>query len=528
MSIAHKNEQPTSFFKRMASLVTAQTRDASSPSSPAPSTALDEFTRYRGPTVSEFDLLQACIRRGCALHACRQYEEALAEFERAIAMRPDLPQPYNNLGSTLYALGRYDLALDALDRALAINDTFADAYRNKAAVLVTAGRFDESFQYLERAVELAPNDPLGLVNRAGALILMCRPQEALEFLDRAVNASPESIDAHWNKAVSKLMLGDLLGGFELYEWRLKKWDVLPEDEYQKPVWLGVEPVFGKTILVTPEQGLGDILQFCRYVPMIESLGGRVVIESRKPLLAVLRTISPLATVVEQGQPLPEYDFVCPIVSLPLAFKTTLESIPASIPYLYADATKSKQWKERLGPRKGLRVGLVWSGGFRPNQPEIWSTNERRNIPLHKLAPLNLPGVEFFSLQIGDDGMRQLRDLRQAGWQGPAIADLTDAIADFSDTAALIDNLDLVISVDTSTAHLAGAMGKPVWILNRFDTCWRWMLERTDTPWYPTMRLFRQPILGDWESVINEVRNALQLQIADSGRSDIAATDSHDH
>jgi hypothetical protein len=191
------------------------------------------------------------------------------------------------------------------------------------------------------------------------------------------------------------------------------------------------------------------------------------------------------------------------------FATTIESIPADIPYLQADAEKITFWHKHLGSKRNLRVGLAWSGGFRPNQPELWSTNERRNIPLAALAPLNVTGATFYSLQKGDDAIAQLRILERDGWSGPAIIDHTAAIDDFADTAALIENLDLVITVDTSVAHLAGALGKPVWILNRFDTCWRWMLDRSDSPWYPTATIFRQPRPGDWISVVNNVRDALK-------------------
>jgi hypothetical protein len=219
-------------------------------------------------------------------------------------------------------------------------------------------------------------------------------------------------------------------------------------------------------------------------------------------------------IVVQGDTPPEFDFQCPLMSLPLAFQTTLSSIPADIPYLRSCEEKSLYWREKLGNgQQRLRVGLVWSGGFRHDQPELWAVNKRRNIPLVKLAALKHPDVEFYSLQKGQPAESELSDAISGGWNGPPIADHTSLLHDFSDTAALIENLDLVISVDTSTAHLAAAMGKPVWILNRFDTCWRWLLDRTDSPWYPTVRLYRQERREDWDAVVGNIRRDLALLAA---------------
>ena len=200
------------------------------------------------------------------------------------------------------------------------------------------------------------------------------------------------------------------------------------------------------------------------------------------------------------------------MSLPLAFGTTLETIPANIPYLRANVEKSLSWKEKFGEKSKPRIGLVWSGGFRPNQPELWAVNNRRNIPLAKLAALKNPELDFYSLQKGQSPEAELAELKRSNWDGPNIIDFTGLLNDFSDTAALIENLDLVISVDTSTAHLAGAMGKPVWILNRFDADWRWLLDREDSPWYPSARLFRQQQIGNWEGVIDQVTNELRSVI----------------
>jgi hypothetical protein len=222
-----------------------------------------------------------------------------------------------------------------------------------------------------------------------------------------------------------------------------------------------------------------------------------------------RSLEGVTQWVRQGEPLPPFDCYCPLLSLPLAFKTILDTIPSKIPYLRADAARAKHWKGRLGERTRLRVGVVWSGGVRPNLPELQSLNDQRNIPLVKLAALTHPDIDFYSLQKGQPAEGELAELIASRWEGPALVDHSRELHDFGETAALIEQLDLVLSVDTSTAHLAGALGKPVWILLRFDACWRWLRDRSDSPWYPTARLYRQPRRGDWEGVVQRVRRDLE-------------------
>jgi hypothetical protein len=244
---------------------------------------------------------------------------------------------------------------------------------------------------------------------------------------------------------------------------------------------------------------------CRYVPMVAALGAKVILEvPNYNLVPLFRTLEGVHQLITRQDPMPErFDFHTSLMSLPLALNTTLATIP-SRPYLRADPDKVRYWREKLGHSDRLRVGLVWAGGHRPEHLEAVAINLRRNIPLELLAPLKHPDIEFFSLQKGEVAEKELADLQQGGWNGPEVTRYVDELRDFSDTAALVENLDLVISVDTSTAHLTGALGKPFWLLNRFDTCWRWMLERTDSPWYPTATLYRQERSGDWESVVERV------------------------
>ncbi|HYD79617.1 MAG TPA: tetratricopeptide repeat protein [Paucimonas sp.] len=468
------------------------------------------------PDAAQSAGAEACLAQGAEHFEAGRYEDALACYGRAIRQRPGFASALSHRGSTLYQMGMLEEALASYDAAIAADSGFAEAYRNKGVVLRRLGRHAESDECLDHALRLRPNDTVALLQHADRLLYALKVDEAIACLGQILAADPGNIEAHESMAFYKLIGGELEEGFRLYEWRHKKWNHFGFLEYGLPVWLGDEPIRGKTLLITHEQGWGDFIQFCRYVPLLEERGARVVIEAPEPLYALLRSLSGTAVIVERGSPLPECDFVCPVASLPLACGTTLVTIPSQ-PYLSADPEKSRAWSEKLGERKGLRIGLVWSGGLRPNQPAVWAVNERRNMPLSKLASLNLPGVEFFSLQKGEDGAAQLRAAEASSWDGPRIVDYMDEVDDFSDTAALIDNLDLVISVDTSTAHLAAAMGKPVWLLNRFDTCWRWMLGRADSPWYPTLTIFRQEAPGDWDSVVAAVRSRLQEMAAAHAR-----------
>ncbi len=279
--------------------------------------------------------------------------------------------------------------------------------------------------------------------------------------------------------------------------------------FAQPSWLGDEPLSGKTVLLHHEQGLGDTLQFCRYASLVAQAGARVVLAVPRPLAALLRGQEVVSAVIEPGAVLPAFDLHCPMMSLPLAFKTTLATIPFADRYLTADEEKRAYWDQSLGARIRPRVGLVWNGGFRANQPEAWAVNERRNMPVRHLAALKGLDCQFISLQKGDPAEVEFKQLQQQGWDGPDIVNRVDELKDFSDTAALIASLDLVIAVDTSVAHLAGALGKPVWMLNRFDSCWRWLVDRQDSPWYQSMRIFNQTSPGDWDGVMRQVVAALQ-------------------
>ena len=275
--------------------------------------------------------------------------------------------------------------------------------------------------------------------------------------------------------------------------------------FVEPLWLGAEEIAGKTILLHAEQGFGDTLQFCRYVPLVAELGARVVLEVPKELHELMRTLPCTVHLVSHGSPLPAFDLHSPLLSLPLAFETRLETIPARVPYLSAPENRRSVWSNRLGRHDRLRVGLVWAGHPRKHQAVNNRGDRYRSIGFDQLAPvLHIPGCEFYSLQKGDDAVAQLHNSALRGH----VIDWSEDLQDFADTAALIENLDLVIAVDTAVAHLVGALGKPFWLLNRYDTCWRWLLNRDDSPWYPTARLFRQDATRTWDGAIARIQETL--------------------
>jgi tetratricopeptide (TPR) repeat protein len=448
----------------------------------------------------------AYYHRGLALRSLKRLTESLADFDRSLKLYPDHPEALNNRGVTLQELRKYDEAIASFDRAIQINPKYAEAYNNRGIALHQANRLVESLNSYDQAIALKPDYVESHSNQGVVLQDMHQLDEALAKYEMAAKINPEYAEAHWNQSLALLMKGDLANGWPLFEWRWKSEKTgLTMPSFSKPLWLGQEPLQDKTILLHAEQGLGDIIQFCRYAALVKGRGARVILEVPQALVSLLENLEGVDDLVTSGDSLPPFDFHCPLMSLPLAFKTDLDTIPNAGPYLFADPGKSQVWKDKLGIHRRLRVGLVWNGGFRPDQPEVWAVNARRNIPLEVFAGgLQLDHVDFYSLQKGEPAESEIKDNESKYWPRGHFTIWTDQINDFSDTAALIDNLDLVISVDTSTAHLAAAMGKPTWILNRYDTCWRWLLNRSDSPWYKSVKLYRQDESRSWAQVMQLV------------------------
>jgi tetratricopeptide (TPR) repeat protein len=435
-------------------------------------------------------------------------EESLACSDTVIRLAPGIADAHSSRGIVLHGLQRLDEALASFDAAIRINPEFAEAHSNRGIVLKNLRRHEEALESYAKALTLRPGYPSALANRGMALQQLLRFEEAMECYDLAIKHRPDMADAYWNKSLLLLMLGRLNDGWKLYEWRLKSpTSNIRLREYPQPRLMRPD-VSGRTVLLYAEQGLGDTIHFCRYAKLLKMRGAKVILEVHPPLRELMRTLDSDIDIIDPGTAPPSFDSHSPLLSLPMVFGTDLGNIPGGVPYLQAEPAKSAYWKEKLGEKKKLRVGLVWSSGFQPNQPNGWSAYEWRNVPLMKFSALNMKGISFYSLQKGENAVMQLRKIEQKGWDGPELVDYTDEFHDFSDTAGMIDNLDLIISVDTSTAHLAGAMGKPLWLLVGCNACWRWLLQRNDSPWYPTVKIFRQPAWDDWESVLAQVKAQL--------------------
>ncbi len=449
----------------------------------------------------------AHIGRGTALLELGDAQGALESFDRAVALQPDAASAHAARGRALRTLGRQEAALASYDCALSMNGADARTLSDRGVVLEELGRFDLALASFDQAIAIQPELAEAHCNRGIALRDLNRLQAALASFDRAIAIDRDFARAHFNRSMTLLADGRFDEGWAALEWRSKTGYGPSIGDWigDAHLWLGDEALEGRTVLLLSEWGLGDTIQFCRYASLVAARGARVILAVPRPLVNLLASVPGVAQVVTEGDPLPRFDYYCPMLSLPLAFKTTVANVPSQVPYLRSGEERVHRWRSKLGEPDKLRVGLVWSGGFRASQVELWPVNSRRNLPLAQFADLRHPDIAFYSLQKGQPAESELSELVARGWDGPHLIDFTGELNDFADTAALIEHLDLVISVDTSTAHVAGALGKPVWILNRFDSCWRWLTNRDDSPWYPTSRIYSQARPGDWSSVVGRVR-----------------------
>jgi tetratricopeptide (TPR) repeat protein len=446
------------------------------------------------------DHFEALANRGNILLDLDRAEEALVCFVRVLSREPRHLPARVNRGNALLALGQVDAAIREYDEALTLNPNDLKALMNRASALFRAGRYGESIAGYDRVLALMPSHAEALSARGLALQAAGRHQDALESYAKAIALQKDFAHAHSNEALALLTLGEYRRGFAQYEWRWKRAGIVRRNP-GKPLWLGEYPLGRKTILLHAEQGLGDTIQFVRYAPLLARDGATVIVEVQGELKALLAGIDGI-TAVARGEALPAFDVHAPLGSLPLAAKTELASVPAAIPYLAASEERIAKWRPRLAALPGKRVALAWAG----NPDHINDRN--RSIALARLRPLlSTAGMSFVGIQRDPrEGDREL-----LGDQA-LITDLGSELADFSDTAAVLSLCDLVITVDTSVAHLAGALGRPLWILLPFWPDWRWTLDRDASPWYPGARLFRQGSDGDWEPVIERVRSEIATQL----------------
>lgn len=522
-------------------------------------TALGNLQRDQG----RFDAAVACYQTalqldvhnadayynlGIAQQEFHQFEHAVDAYQHAVAYHPEHAEAWNNLGVVLKELGRLEEALACYTTVLELNPQHTFALFNLGVLAGDAERFEEAvdfYQYtlavepghvatlfnlgiayrslgrlpeaipcFEQAIALQPNHVHALQNLGATHFELGQLEAAEKYYQRALHIEPNQPEVRYNLALSALAQGDYVTGWPAFEWRWQGAETARRERrnFTQPQWNG-EDLAGKTILLHAEQGLGDTLQFIRYVPLVTQKGARVVVECQKPLVRLLQSmpaiIAAKAQVCAAGETLPHFDWHCPLMSLPHAFATQLDSVPAHMPYLTADAALVEHWRQRLASLsalKPLKIGLVWAGNPRQYSLRLNLIDQRRSLHLQQLAPLAAcTNISWFSLQIG----AAAQEINQPP-AGLHLHDLTQEITDFADTAALVTNLDLIISVDTSVAHLAGALNKPVWLLSRFDACWRWLRERENSPWYPSMRIFRQPSPGAWTLVLDQVVAELKL------------------
>lgn len=509
---------------------------------------LDEaLSSYDRALAARPDDAETRFNRGVTLHELKRFERAIESYDAALAARPDYAEALSNRGDALRQLGRLADALESYDRALATRPDYAEALSNRGNVLTALRRFDDALESYDGALRLCPDDPSTLsnravtlqaldrldealancdraltlradlieawINRASVLQELRRFDEALASYDRAIAIAPDNAAAQTNRALLLLLTGDFAKGWPAYKWRRQ----LPgsvERGFAQPEWAG-EDLTGQRLLLHAEQGFGDTIQFARYATMAAQRGADVVLEVQPSLAPLLGELCGVRVVAAGRDPLPACDLHCPLLSLPHVFATSPSTIPRRVPYIAAPADRIAAWAQRL-PTDGMRIGLAWSG-----HPENVRDHER-SIAFERLAPLiNLPGTRFISLQ---------KDIRAAD-EAPfrrcgSVIDLSGDLRDFADTAAVIAQLDLVITVDTAVAHLAGAMGKPLWLLLPRVPDFRWLLDQSTSPWYPTARLFRKGQVDTWEDVIAAVAAELAVRAgspvehAGSGESDI--------
>jgi tetratricopeptide (TPR) repeat protein len=450
---------------------------------------------------------QAYINLGNTYLLIGKYDDSLACYRKALFVDPSNADIFHNLGNTYLEMKQFKEALSSYDKAIDINPYFVDAYLNRGNVLQRLRLLEESLISYNKALEINPKFAQAYSNKATALQELRELDEALINFNKSIEIDPSYPTAYFSKALLLLLSGQFEKGLDLYEWRWKDPSTgQAMRNFIEPVWLGVENIAGKTILLYAEQGLGDTLQFCRYAKLVDELGAKVLLEVQKPLVHLLHSLGDGIEIFENGSQLPDFDFQCPILSLPLALNTTIESIPRSIPYINIDISRQNLWRDCLG-NSGFKIAICWQGS---TQGKV---DIGRSFPVslfEGIAKIN--GVRLISLQ-KNEGIEQLKSL-PSGMKVELLPDDFDSGDNaFLDSAAVLKCVDLVITSDTVLTHLSGALGVKTWLPLQYVPDWRWMLDRSDSPWYPNHRLFRQKTRGDWTGVFKEMENELKAMVS---------------
>lgn len=451
------------------------------------------------PFVGEHNIFR--VYEALALQRLKRNEEALIVVNKALQQQPSSVEALQVKGTVLSAMGRYNDALPVYLQAIELDPTFASAMSDAGAIYARTGRFNDAVKMYALAIQAHPNNADAANNWASTLLGMGKCAEAVEVANIGLLVHPADADLHWTKAVSSLLVGDFSVGWIEHEWRWLAKGLGPRPlkaQYSQPMWAG-EPLDGKTIWLIQEQGLGDSLQMLRYVPLLAARGAKILLSVQLPIRPLCTRLSEECIVLSSGQVVPPFDYFCPMFSLPLAFRTDESTIPADVPYLFEQEGLRQAWDNKLGPRNRPRIGLVWSGN------SDHRNDENRSLPLATLLEAFSQRYQLVSLQ---------KEVRNSDWQvfiQSAVVDTREELATFSDTAALIACMDLVISVDTSVAHLTGALGTQLWLMLPYCPDWRWMMHRDDSPWYPTALLFRQDEQRKWANVISNIRTTLAIK-----------------
>jgi tetratricopeptide (TPR) repeat protein len=457
--------------------------------------ALECFDKARALAPDDTDILHLHAN---ALLSLGRPRDALAEFQAVLARLPRHFEARLNSGLARAALGMTAAALADFDAALTLSPDHPAAHFNRGVALLQLGRYADAVAANDRVTAAAPDHIGAWLNRGRALSQLRHLDQAIASYGEVLARRKDDANAHFNQALALLTIGRYRRGFEEYEWRWRRTGMAPQESRGKPLWLGEYPLHGKTVLLYAEQGLGDTIQFARYAPLLAAGGATVVLEVQPELKSLMWGLDGAARVLARGEAPPAFDAHCPLGSLPLAMKTDVETVPAAIPYLAAEASRVAQWSARIETLQRPRIAIAWSGN------PAHENDRNRSVPFDRLAPLFSIPASFVSIQ------REVRDAEAMQLAGEErLRHVGGELEDFSDTAAVLALCDLVITVDTAPAHLAGALGRPLWVLVPFAPDWRWTLDGETTPWYPAARLFRQTSLGDWDAVIVRVADGLR-------------------
>ena len=473
----------------------------------------NELLAYIHGNLGQFDvcfelLNVACKQNDCSTQALYYFgsiqlerglfDQAIETFKKSIFKGGEFFEALHDLATAQAQTGDLKSALNNYQKCLKFRDLSHELFFNIARIFDDLKRYDEALAHYDKALSLKANYHEAWTNKGVTLHELKRYDEALAHYDKALSLKPDYADASWNKSLTLLLQGDFENGLPLYE---SRWDSEKVSEtsgkriFNKPTWVGVDSLAGKTILIYGEQGLGDFIQFCRYVKLVAELGANVILEVPQSLASLMKGMDGISKLVIKGEELPYFDYQCPLLSLPLAFRTNLTTIPCNKPYLFADSNKAAEWEKKLGGKRQKRIGLVWSS------ISSFKADAKRSLLLADFVrALPLDGFEYVCLQkeLKECDTEFLKTYKHIRFFG-------DEFANFSDTAALIENLDLVISTCTSVPHLSGALGKETWVLLSHVPDWRWFLNREDSPWYPSVKIYRQSAIGDWDSVFDKVK-----------------------